>query len=58
LLSETPDTVSNGDASASVLALANLTKPLGFAINHAAYTTLPMLLDDTVYGLLDIAPLG
>ena len=58
VLSETPGAASNGATSTSVLALANLTRPLGFIVNHAAYTTLPMLLDDAVYGLLDVAPLG
>jgi len=58
LLTETPGVVSNGDTSDEIVAIAQLAKPLGFDIVHAAYTSLPFLLDDEVYGLLDVAPLG
>ena len=58
LLTETPGVVSNGDTSDEIVAIAQLAKPLGFDIVHAAYTSLPFLLGDEVYGLLDVAALG
>lgn len=52
LLSETPGTQNAGDTSPQVVALATKTKPMGFVINHEAYATLPIILDDAVYGQL------
>jgi len=57
-ISETPGVLLEGDTSDEVLALAELSKPLGFDIVHEAYTELPLLLNNDIYGLLDIAPLG
>lgn len=58
LLHETPGVTSNGDTSPEVVALIEKTKPMGFVLNHEAYSSLPFILDDPVYGKLDTAPLG
>jgi hypothetical protein len=58
LLSETPGVSSEGDTSPEVIAMLELTKPMGFVINHEAYDDLPFILDDPLYGQLNTAPLG
>lgn len=58
LLDQTPGVVNNGDTSAEVTEILELTKPLGFTFTHQAFTALPFLLNDPIYGLLDIAPLA
>ena len=58
LTSETPGVVDEGDVSSEVLAVAELTRPLGFTFVHEAYDALPFLLNNDIYGLLDVAPLG
>ena len=52
LLSETPGVTSPGDTSPEVIAMLELTKPMGFTLNHQSYTTLPFILDDPLYGAL------
>jgi hypothetical protein len=52
LLSETPGVSSSGDTSPEVTAIANLTKPMGFTLNHEAFPQLPFILDDALYGAL------
>ena len=58
LVAETPGVTNEGDESAEVLAITEKTRPMGFTINHSAYTELPFILDDATYGVLNIAPLG
>jgi len=58
LLSETPGVSNSGDTSPQVVAMIEKTKPMGFVLNHQAYNTLPLILDDPTYGLLNTAPLA
>jgi hypothetical protein len=58
LTSETPGVAAVGDTSDEVLAIANLTRPLGFELHHEVFDELPLLLDDPDYGILDEAVLG
>lgn len=58
LVAETPGVTNEGDESAEVLAITEKTRPMGFTINHSAYTELPFILDDQTYGVLNVAPLG
>lgn len=58
LLSETPGVVSAGDTSPQVEAIIEKTKPMGFVLNHEAYSSLPLILDSAIYGTLGTAALG
>jgi hypothetical protein len=58
LLSETPGVVSQGDTSPEVESVISKTKPMGFILNHEAYTTLPLILDSSIFGTLGVAALG
>ena len=58
IISETPGVVSEGDTSPEVIAIAELARPMGFTLNHEAYTALPLILDDPLYGVLNVAPLA
>jgi hypothetical protein len=58
LLSETPGVENSGDSSPEVIAITNLTKPMGFVLSHQAYNTLPLILDDPIFGALNTASLA
>lgn len=58
ILSETPGVTNQGDSSPEVLAIVEKTRPMGFTVEHSAYTTLPFILDDPTYGVLNVAPLA
>lgn len=58
LLSETPGVTNPGDTSPEVVAMIEKTKPMGFVLIHEAYTELPFILDDPIYGVLNTAPLA
>ena len=58
LLSETPGVSTVGDTSEEVLRYAELTRPLGFEINHEVFTTLSFILDNEEYAVLDFSSLG
>lgn len=52
LLSQTPGVTDSGDTSPEVMAMLELTKPMGFVLNHESYASLPFIFDDPVYGAL------
>ena len=58
LTDETPGVVDPGDTSQEVLAFAELTRPLGFALNHEVFDELPLILDSEEYAVLDFSVLG
>ncbi len=58
LTDETPGVTNPGDTSQEVLAFAELTRPLGFALNHEVFTELPLILDSEEYAVLDYSVLG
>lgn len=58
ILSETPGVTNQGDSSPEVLAIVEKTRPMGFTVEHSAYTSLPFILDDPTYGVLNVAPLA
>jgi len=58
LLSETPGVTVSGDTSPQVEAIINKAKPMGFVLNHEAYSALPLILDSSVYAVLGTASLG
>lgn len=60
VVSETPGVASPGDTSPEVVAMLELTKPMGFQLNHEAYATanLALVLDSAIYAVLGTAPLG
>ena len=58
LLSETPGVTTAGDTSPEVESVIEKTKPMGFVLNHEAYSVLPLILDSGIYGTLGTAALG
>ena len=58
LTDETPGVTNPGDTSQEVLAFAELTRPLGFTLNHEVFTELPLILDSEEYAVLDYSVLG
>lgn len=52
LISETPGVQIAGDTSPEVVAILEKTRPMGFVLNHEAYSTLPFILDDPQYARL------
>lgn len=60
VVSETPGVTSPGETSPEVVAILELTKPMGFQLNHEAFATaaLALVLDSDIYAVLDTAPLG
>lgn len=52
LTDETLGAEVEGDSSEIVLKFATLAKPLGFQLSHSVYNSLPLILDDPIYGEL------
>jgi hypothetical protein len=58
LISETPDDLDLNDSSPTVLALAELVRPMGYIYEHEAISSINLILDNIAEGTLDFASLG
>lgn len=58
LTSETPGVSVDGDTSEEVLAIANLTKPAGYTIDHFVVDEITFILNDPDFGVFDLSVLG
>lgn len=58
LVSETPEDLDLNDSSPTVLALAELVRPMGYIYEHEAISSIDFILGNTAEGILDFASLG
>ena len=58
LTSETPNATGDGQSSDSVLKMADLTKPAGYAISHETVSSISFVLNDPDFGVFDQNVLG